>query len=57
MAIISGYLIDLASAGQLTKNYTPSFYLVGIILAINVISVYPIKVLYHCFQSIGFNFI
>ena len=45
MAVISGYLIDLASAGQLTKDYTPSFYLVGIILAINFFSVIPIKVL------------
>jgi hypothetical protein len=44
MAVIAGYLIDLASAGQLTKNYTPSFYLVGIILAINFFSVIPIKV-------------
>jgi hypothetical protein len=44
MAIIAGYLIDLASAGQLQKDYTPSFYLVVIILAINAVSVIKIKV-------------
>ncbi|XP_046440617.1 major facilitator superfamily domain-containing protein 6-like isoform X4 [Daphnia pulex] len=47
MAIIAGYLIDLASAGQLQKDYTPSFYLVVIILAINAVSVIKIKVDYH----------
>ena len=44
MAIIAGYLIDLASVGQLQKDYTPSFYLVVIILAINAVSVIKIKV-------------
>ena len=44
MAIIAGYLIDLASVGDLQKDYTPSFYLVVIILAINVISVARIEV-------------
>ena len=41
---ISGYLIDLSSAGQLTKDYTPAFCLTGIFLAINFFSVIPIKV-------------
>lgn len=44
MAVISGYLIDLASAGQLTKDYTPAICLTGIILVINCFAVIPIKV-------------
>ena len=45
MSVVSGYLIDLASVGQLEKDYTPSFYLVVIILSINVLSVIKIKVI------------
>ena len=44
MAVISGYLIDLASIGDLQKDYTPSFYLVVAILSINVLAVIKIKV-------------
>lgn len=44
MAVIAGYLIDLASVGDLEKDYTPSFYLVVIILSINALSVTKIKV-------------
>lgn len=44
MTIVSGYLIDLASGGQLVKNYTPSFYLVAIILGLNAVSVTGIRV-------------
>ena len=43
-AVIAGYLIDLASIGKTMKDYTPSFYLVFILLAINVISVAKIQV-------------
>ena len=45
MTVISGYLIDLASVGELEKDYTPSFYLVVIILSINVLAVIKIKVI------------
>lgn len=44
MAMIAGYLIDLASVGDLQKDYTPSFYLVVIILSINALCVTKIKV-------------
>ena len=43
-AILAGYLIDLASIGKMMKDYTPSFYLVFFLLAINVVSVAKIKV-------------
>lgn len=46
-AIIAGYLIDIASFGKMAKDYTPSFYLVFIILTLNTLAVSPIKVDYH----------
>ena len=53
-AIIAGYLIDLASIGKAMKDYTPSFYLVFILLAINILSVSKIRVFrFHiCFQNL-----
>jgi len=44
-AIIAGYLIDIASFGKMAKDYTPSFYLVFIILTLNTLAVSPIKVM------------
>lgn len=43
-AILAGYLIDMVSLGKMVKDYTPSFYLVFFILAINVVAVARIKV-------------
>lgn len=44
LAIISGYLIDLASLGQPVKDYTSSFYLMIGLLALNIICVTRIQV-------------
>lgn len=44
MAIVAGYLIDLASMGKAVKDYTSSFILVFIMLTLDAVSVLPIKV-------------
>lgn len=46
-AIISGYLIDVASAGKSVKDYTPSLYLIIIFLVINVLFVSKLQVDHH----------
>lgn len=43
-SVIAGLLIDLASMGKTYKDYTPSYYLTVIILAINILAVCRIKV-------------
>jgi len=45
--IISGYLIDVASAGKPMKDYTPSLYLIIILLVINLLFVSKMRVEHH----------
>jgi len=46
-AIISGYLIDVASAGKTMKDYTPSLYLIIILLVIDILFVSRMRVEHH----------
>jgi len=46
-AIISGYLIDVASTGKPMKDYTPSLYLIIILLVINLLFVFRMRVEHH----------
>jgi hypothetical protein len=45
-SLIAGYFIDTRSQGKLLKDYTPTFYLMAVLLTINLIVSYKWSVSY-----------